>query len=615
MADYVSVLKRAIDGLTDDTSEKRAIVYDKARSALSRQLETLSATLTPEQVAAQMKALDDAVVEIEASYPPELVPEPEPEPEPEVHPEPEPEPEPETTAEADEAVGDAPEDGVISAKASDHPESESGDEVVEAVEPPAADLDDPVSDLVADERDEPSANADDDEPKEDALEPVSASLEDDSDKTDGPKNDAAQEEEASKEDTSKDDTGSLTKALSAAGPSVKDAPTEEDAFKKLSDATDKFSELREDRIEPSIADGAETKTDTDDIVVGDLRPADAPANEYTLDRGASDYGYSDPEPFEVPHEEKSRSWIVWVGVALIAGGAGAYAYTNRDTVIPYLQTLTQKARELDEQKPVAERPKIEDRVSADGESAADDTASETAETDSAAEPVVDEARVPSEEPPAPRQLSDEEIAAADRAAELTRMAERETQAILGVPAAETGSSALFYLEGSGEGGGDLAVRGRATWTAPVQAGITGSADQALQVEVVYPPQNLTLTATLRKNLDQSLPATHTVELLFSNSDGSAGSPVNEVGNIVMKATEPEVGEPLRSVIAKIDDDFYIAGLSSEQADATTNIQLLKEREWLEILIRTAGGQRAVITVEKGADGRAAFDTAFAAWGD
>jgi hypothetical protein len=44
-----------------------------------------------------------------------------------------------------------------------------------------------------------------------------------------------------------------------------------------------------------------------------------------------------------------------------------------------------------------------------------------------------------------------------------------------------------------------------------------------------------------------------------------------------------------------------------------NIQLLKDRGWMGILLLYKSGSRAVLSIEKGAAGLKAFDEAFAQW--
>ena len=56
------------------------------------------------------------------------------------------------------------------------------------------------------------------------------------------------------------------------------------------------------------------------------------------------------------------------------------------------------------------------------------------------------------------------------------------------------------------------------------------------------------------------------------------------------------------------------GLSNVEADRQRNIQLLKERAWLDIPIVYTNQRKGLIAVEKGTPGERAFGEVFAAWG-
>ncbi|MCX8996729.1 hypothetical protein NOF55_06385 [Rhizobiaceae bacterium BDR2-2] len=99
MADFVAVIRRAVDGLANNTPEMRVKVYDKARSAVTRQLESMKPRPPEALFQRQLEKLEEAIREVEAEHAEALpeedtaaplavpVPEPEPEPEP-VEPEP-----------------------------------------------------------------------------------------------------------------------------------------------------------------------------------------------------------------------------------------------------------------------------------------------------------------------------------------------------------------------------------------------------------------------------------------------------------------------------------------------------------------------------------------------
>ena len=61
--------------------------------------------------------------------------------------------------------------------------------------------------------------------------------------------------------------------------------------------------------------------------------------------------------------------------------------------------------------------------------------------------------------------------------------------------------------------------------------------------------------------------------------------------------------------------YFLIGLSAVEIDRQRNIDMLKERDWLEIPIVFTSGKRAILAMEKGTPGQRAFAEAFRAWGE
>src|SRR5215218_272851 len=68
MADYYPLISRALDGLSDKSPDMRRAVYDRARTALMAQLESLDPPLPLAEITRERLALDDAIDRIEAEY-------------------------------------------------------------------------------------------------------------------------------------------------------------------------------------------------------------------------------------------------------------------------------------------------------------------------------------------------------------------------------------------------------------------------------------------------------------------------------------------------------------------------------------------------------------------
>ena len=68
MADFVAVIRRAVDGLTENTPEMRVRVYDKARGAVVRQLENMNPRPQEAMFKRQLDKLDDAIRQVEDEH-------------------------------------------------------------------------------------------------------------------------------------------------------------------------------------------------------------------------------------------------------------------------------------------------------------------------------------------------------------------------------------------------------------------------------------------------------------------------------------------------------------------------------------------------------------------
>jgi hypothetical protein len=188
-----------------------------------------------------------------------------------------------------------------------------------------------------------------------------------------------------------------------------------------------------------------------------------------------------------------------------------------------------------------------------------------------------------------------------------------TSAPSAAPGASVAQKVVLYEEDPNDPQGRRFV-GSAIWrTERVSPGSGQPEDVAIRADVEIPDRKLTMTWSLRRNTDKSLPATHTVEIMFRlPQDFPAGS-VTSVPGILMKQTEQTRGAPLVGHAVKVTDSYYLIGLSSIGADRETNLRMLKERGWFDIPVVYGNKRRAILAVEKGGPGERVFAEAFAAW--
>jgi hypothetical protein len=68
MADFIAVIRRAVDGLSENTPEMRRKVYERAKSAVVRQLENMKPRPPEAMFQRQLDKLDAAISEVEAEH-------------------------------------------------------------------------------------------------------------------------------------------------------------------------------------------------------------------------------------------------------------------------------------------------------------------------------------------------------------------------------------------------------------------------------------------------------------------------------------------------------------------------------------------------------------------
>jgi len=157
--------------------------------------------------------------------------------------------------------------------------------------------------------------------------------------------------------------------------------------------------------------------------------------------------------------------------------------------------------------------------------------------------------------------------------------------------------------------------GSAIWrTEPVTSAPGAAPDLAVRADLEIPERRITMTFTLRRNTDQALPASHTIEITFNLPADFPFGGISNVPGILMKQAEQTRGAPLAGLAVKVTSGFFLVGLSAVEADMQRNLQLLKERAWFDIPIVYNNGRRAILAIEKGTPGDRAFEQVFKAWG-
>ena len=174
------------------------------------------------------------------------------------------------------------------------------------------------------------------------------------------------------------------------------------------------------------------------------------------------------------------------------------------------------------------------------------------------------------------------------------------------PAAAVAQKVVLYDEDPSDPNGKRYV-GSAIWrTETVSPGPGLAPELAIRADVEIPERHLRMTWSLRRNTDKALPASHTIEIMFTlPADFSEGG-IDNVPGVLMKQDEQARGVPLAGLAVKVTNGYFLIGLSAVDADVQRNIELLKNRDWFDIPIVYTSGKRAILAMEKGTSPAARF---------
>lgn len=325
-----------------------------------------------------------------------------------------------------------------------------------------------------------------------------------------------------------------------------------DPFAEISASHD-FDRL-ETRSQPRLDEAALRPKRRDTALIESMEEIEEP--DEPPFRGRGPYG-GDDEPPQLRRAPRSTGGLIKIAVALLlVAGLAGFFYWQRNTIAGLYQAFrgapAQQAQRETPQQQQQGRPKISDRIGP------------SAQRDQSAVPAVAQRVVLYEEEPS----------------------DPQGKRFIG--------SAIWRTENVSSGPGQ-------------------PADLAVRADVEIPERRMTMTLTIRRNTDQTLPASHTLEIMFNLPADFPGGSISNVPGVLMKQAEQTRGTPLAGLAVKVTNGFFLIGLSAVESDLQRNIQLLKERGWFDIPIVYANNRRAILAIEKGTPGEKAFAEAFAAW--
>lgn len=178
--------------------------------------------------------------------------------------------------------------------------------------------------------------------------------------------------------------------------------------------------------------------------------------------------------------------------------------------------------------------------------------------------------------------------------------------------AVSGEKIFLYEERVGQSA-PTAIDGSVSWALQREPAQSGRQEPVIQGRITVPGRGLTALVTIKRNTDPSLPASHLIEIVFALPPDFEGGAIDSVQRIALKSTEQDRGNALIAVPAKITDDFHMIALNDFPDARTTNLELLRSRNWIDIPVAYRNGRRALLTLQKGSNGERVFNDAIREW--
>ena len=140
------------------------------------------------------------------------------------------------------------------------------------------------------------------------------------------------------------------------------------------------------------------------------------------------------------------------------------------------------------------------------------------------------------------------------------------------------------------------------------------ATSVLIAEINLSEANLTANMRMTRNTDPKLPASHTIEFRFNPGPNSELASIATIDTPQMRIEDSPTGAPLAGAPVPIMPNYFLVGLSNNDKMSARNMELLRDRSWIDIPMALSSGRIAKLTFEKGPSGERAILQAIQSWG-
>lgn len=183
-----------------------------------------------------------------------------------------------------------------------------------------------------------------------------------------------------------------------------------------------------------------------------------------------------------------------------------------------------------------------------------------------------------------------------------------------IPAAGTARAQL--LEESPDGSTPQSFEGTVTWkTDSFNAGPGLPPDVGIRADVTIPERQIAISFVVRRNVDQTLPASHTIDIGFKLPQDFAFGGIGSIPFVGVKPNFQAQGVPLSGLPVRINPTFFLVGLAPQPSERQRNLVLLQRAAAFELPIVYTNNKKAKVSFDKGPNGAQIFTDVFTNWGE
>jgi hypothetical protein len=168
--------------------------------------------------------------------------------------------------------------------------------------------------------------------------------------------------------------------------------------------------------------------------------------------------------------------------------------------------------------------------------------------------------------------------------------------------------AIFYTQGVDDTPGEASV-GQVVWSRIEQP----DGLPAIQGRIGVAKPKIDVIITISKNSDQTLPASHLIEITFDGVQNISDAAIERIPALVLKPDEQARGLPLAGAGVPVTESMFWIALSDKSEQVASNLTTLRDGRWFDMPLLFANKKRALITFEKGSAGDALFKEVLSAW--